>query len=383
MGLRADLSPVERRLQITAICFSSLSIVAAAVVALQVFRARSRGARVGAILVLVGWMSLADILWASKFIASYLTPLKRGPTCTFLGALGNFTALVTTSINFVIAVDVFLQARDPFGHRSDRWLRRYLRFAGGVATSTTVAFLAAGALGPATDGTCWVDVQGTRAGLACEVVFWCILFSYILFCLFVLARFAAERYRCAHGILGGGSARATLMPPGGGSGGVGSGGGSRRRASNSGSGGGSGNRAILHRMAFFTFAFTLLWVPESILYLGSQISPGSPLVDVLGKLQTLTIPLTGTINWLVWRKPLRSLEAKQGQVARGRARAAAGAALCCMLGRFCEGGGAAAAAATAGGGDDDDDDHGGIEVGVGVGGSNPGHSDSVTAVPSG
>ena len=51
----------DAQLRATAIVFCAISMVAAGTVVYHVFGAQRRGKKVGAILVLVSWMSLADV----------------------------------------------------------------------------------------------------------------------------------------------------------------------------------------------------------------------------------------------------------------------------------------------------------------------------------
>ena len=267
----------------TAMVFCGISICAALNVVLHIVGAVRRqhdshgaGTRrpVGAILLLVGWMSLADTFWAVKFLWSYAIETVPGPTCTFLAVLGEFTSMTTVSFNFVIAVDVFLTERDPFRHKSAAMLSRYFLFVALVSVVTTAAFGAADCYGPATDGTCWVDTQKPH-GTACESIFFAILLAYITFCVYVLLGFT-WRHGCSR-----------HRPHG-------------RQRSPLGA-------ALLTRMVIFTTAFVLLWVPETVFFINAKAGGPSNITEDLGKWQTLIIPLTGTINYVVWRKQLLAL----------------------------------------------------------------------------
>ena len=277
------LSTENERLRATAIFFCGFSMIAASTVVWHILSARRRGKKVGAILVLVGWMSLADIFWAVRFMVNDVHTVERGPLCTFFGIVGQTMGAVLVSTNFVIGVDVFLCERFPFTHSSARCLPRYLAWVAFVAVSTATWVGAVDCYGPAPDGTCWIELSAPHG--RCTTVFETqnyITISYVVFCTLVMLQFIvkllAPRVHC-----GGRDGSATVGCAG------------------------AGRQRLVNRMAVFTCTFLFIWMPFSVFLLAKPLRISDAAKDGLLRLTSLTIPLTGVFNWLVWRLPLRAL----------------------------------------------------------------------------
>ena len=147
-----------------------LSVLTAAFVVVEIERARRRkGSRpVGAILSLVQWMSVADVVWGLKR-AVHGRPAHG--LCVALGFVGQSSALCSASLNACIALDVWLCWRKPFGHKqrcSARYMPRYKAFSLLMGLGTALAMLAAGVYARWNDGSCWVGPQHP----AWEWLFW-------------------------------------------------------------------------------------------------------------------------------------------------------------------------------------------------------------------
>jgi hypothetical protein len=261
-------------------------MVAAITVVWRVFGALWRKKKVGAILVLVGWASLADIFWAARFIASdaHRVP-DRGPVCTFIGVVGQVMGAVLVSTNFVIGVDVLLCERFPFTHSSARCLPRYQAWVVFVAVATASWVGAIDCYGPSPDGTCWIELDSP--GGRCTSAFRAqnyITVTYVVFCTLVMLFFAANNFPPAVRYC-------------------------RSRSSSGSSSGrsGAGQRRLVQRMATFTGTFLFIWMPFSVFFLARELGISTAAKDALQKFTSLTIPLTGFFNWLVWRQPLRAL----------------------------------------------------------------------------
>ena len=259
-------------LRVLAVVFCAISIIAAGSVVRDVFGARYHRRKVGPILVLVGWMSLADVLWAARFLINDLRRIGSGPLCTLSGVIGQGMGAVLVSTNFVIGVDVLLSERFPFSHSSARCLPRYLAWVAFVAISTAAWVAAVGCYGPSPDGTCWIEVSSPDP--RCEVAFNAmnyITLVYVAFCTLVLLFFAVNLHRPRWCF------------------------GARRAATTT----GAGRRALVNRMAVFTGTFLATWVPFQIFFLGPQLGVGATANGVLQKYTLLTTSLTGLFNWLV------------------------------------------------------------------------------------
>ena len=282
-----------------------------------------------------------------KFLLSRLISSPSGAECYALALLGQVTAMMTTSANFVIAVDVFLIFRDPFRHSSTRNLPHYLGFVVLITTTSAIAFAAAGAYGRSLDGTCWVD-DGSKYGYRCEIAFYSIICIYVGFCFCVLILFALRHgegtgafAKCGWSKLrerfGGGISFLRSVSMGGASMSM-----SRRPAARRGSTISEPDRAALvNRMALFTAGFLIVWVPETVYFLYRHAHGSTAGIDNLGRVVAVTIPLTGFVNLVIWRHPLFALAAASqrrvrtsdgrsgcppcvGWCTRGSARAAAG-----------------------------------------------------------
>ena len=285
----------------------------AAYVSFRVALAHWRGVHVGPVLKLVGWLSLADFLLSLKFLLSRIITSPSSTGCYMLAVLGQVTAMVTTSANFVIAVDVFLIFRDPFRHSSTRNLPRYLGFIVVVATVSAIVFAVLGAYGRSLDGTCWVDDQSTY-GYGCEIAFYSIVSTYVAFCFCVLILFALR-----HGNSAGSAAVGTchcwsVRDWFGGSqsylrsfslSGISM---SRRPTARRASTISEPDRvALVNRMAMFTAGFLIIWMPETVYFLYRHGHRSTAAADGLGRVVAVTIPLTGFVNLVIWRNPLRAL----------------------------------------------------------------------------
>ena len=273
--------------KILSVVVAAVSMVCASIVVKTVFssmwqRRPSNCPGVGPILKMVGWMSIFDLLYTGKFLLSFASThvfINTDGWCRLMAFVGQSCASGTTTLNFCIAFDVLRIQRCPFRHKSHVWAPRYIAFCLSVALVSALAMLPADAYGITFDGTCWIIKENL------QLIFWVPLLGYMAFCSFVLVLFWLNRRR-GDAALGGGGGRKTSMTA-------------------------AVDPRIVSRMAVFTLAFVLTWMPETILFV--MLHMGVPAPPALYVINALFMSALGSVNFFVWRKQLKSLSASGGR----------------------------------------------------------------------
>ena len=86
---------------------------------------RRKRERSHAMLRIVRAMCLCDILFVTKFLATYHAPSDEMKWCDLAGFMGQTFGLATILFNLVIAFDVYRMVRDPFNHKTAAWVTHW------------------------------------------------------------------------------------------------------------------------------------------------------------------------------------------------------------------------------------------------------------------
>ena len=252
-------------------------------------RADTRKAKNFAVLKLVGIMCIFDILYALKFATSLAVDgIASNPAlCSAEAFVGQTAGLASVLFNGVIALDLFMTVRNPFSHRTERYLQHYIGFVIVTALIMGILPLAMDAYHDSGDGTCWID-SATRGHVLLQLTFFVPLLGMEVLSIGVVGyvTWQAKWLHCG--------ARAGVP---------------RNKMS-----------LVVKRMMCFTAAFILVWLPQCVLRIGTWFSAlGVKSIEPLVDIGLLTNGAIGIVDALVWMAPVRKQASRDGAALRLKA----------------------------------------------------------------
>jgi len=153
------------------IAMNCISICCSAFITFQCYRQyRLRGEQTSTVVRFLGIKAVFDFIYEinSLSFVSFLyhtggRKQMEGPVCTFLGFIDQFFILGEMTMNFCIALDVFLLLVNPWTYDTRVWRNRML-WGLLLLCCTTFGLLGADQLGNSGDNNCWVKNPAGWAG---------------------------------------------------------------------------------------------------------------------------------------------------------------------------------------------------------------------------
>ena len=149
-----------------------------------------------AIFWIIAIMSVFDLIYVAKWMTAASWALQDHcpslHTCAFFAAAGHFSAMGSASCNACLIFNLMMMlSRTLKAHDASHYLHKYVAWICFATCSTTVILAAAGQLGEAGDGACWVKGGGRNPY---SWLFFAPLFVYLGMAVAVVVQFfmAAE-----------------------------------------------------------------------------------------------------------------------------------------------------------------------------------------------